>query len=50
MLDDYQQCFPFNFLLPLVLPLVAFLFVFPLFAGYKKNREERKERLKIKVV
>jgi hypothetical protein len=51
MLDDYQQCFPFNLLLSLVLPLVAFLFVFPLFAGNKKNnREERKERLKIKVV
>jgi hypothetical protein len=25
-------------------------FVFPLFAGNKKNKEERKERLKIKVV
>jgi hypothetical protein len=29
---------------------VAFLFAFPLFAGDKKNKEERKERLKIKVV
>jgi hypothetical protein len=30
--------------------LVAFPFAFPLCAGDMKNREERKERLKIKVV
>jgi hypothetical protein len=30
--------------------LVAFPFAFPLCAGDKKNKEERKERLKIKVV